>query len=47
MLTETNATMVEKARSIVEMLGGQATSAREARAHLGLADRGRTTRSAA
>src|SRR4051794_24999909 len=46
-LAESNAAMVEKARNIVEMLGGQAMSAREARAHLGLADTGRATRSAA
>jgi uncharacterized protein (DUF849 family) len=46
-LAESNAVMVEKARNIVEMLGGEAMSAAEARAHLGLADRGRTTRSAA
>src|SRR3981189_3529519 len=46
-LAETNAAMVEKARNIVEMLGGQAMSATDARAHLGLADAGRTTRSAA
>ena len=47
MLAESNAVMVEKARDIVEMLGGEAMSATEARAHLGLADTGRTTRSAA
>jgi 3-dehydrocarnitine:acetyl-CoA trimethylamine transferase len=46
-LAETNAVMVEKARDIVEMLGGAAMSAAEARAHLKLADKGRTTRSAA
>jgi uncharacterized protein (DUF849 family) len=46
-LAETNAAMVDKARNIVEMLGGQAKSATEARSHLGLADAGRTTRSAA
>ena len=43
----TNAAMVDKARNIVEMLGGQAMSATEARSHLGLADAGRTTRNAA
>jgi uncharacterized protein (DUF849 family) len=43
-LAESNAAMVEKARNIVEMLGGQAMSASEARAHLGLGDAGRTTR---
>jgi len=46
-LAETNAAMVEKARNIIEMLGGQAMSAIEARAHLGLGDAGRTTRSVA
>jgi uncharacterized protein (DUF849 family) len=46
-LAESNAAMVDKARGIVELLGGQAMSASEARAHLGLADAGRTTRSAA
>jgi uncharacterized protein (DUF849 family) len=46
-LAETNAAMVEKARNIVELLGGEAMSATAARAHLGLADAGRTTRSAA
>ena len=46
-LAKTNAAMVEKARSIVEMLGGEAMSATAARAHLGLADAGRTTRNAA
>src|SRR5258707_8488538 len=46
-LADTNAAMVEKARNIIEMLGGQATSATEARAHLGLADAGRTTRNVA
>lgn len=46
-LAETNAAMVDKARNIVEMLGGQAMSATEARSHLGLADTGRTTRNAA
>jgi uncharacterized protein (DUF849 family) len=46
-LAETNAVMVEKARDIVKMLGGEAMSATEARAHLKLADAGRTTRSAA
>ena len=46
-LAETNAVMVEKARDIVKMLGGEAMSATEARAHLGLADTGRKTRSAA
>jgi uncharacterized protein (DUF849 family) len=46
-LAETNAAMVEKARHIVEQLGGAAMSAREARAHLGLADAGRTTQRAA
>jgi uncharacterized protein (DUF849 family) len=46
-LAETNAQMVEKARNIVEMLGGQAMSATEARAHLMLADVGRTTRDVA
>jgi uncharacterized protein (DUF849 family) len=43
-LAETNAAMVEKARNIVEALGGQAMSATEARAHLGLGDVRRTTR---
>jgi uncharacterized protein (DUF849 family) len=46
-LAETNAAMVDKARNIVELLGGQAMSATEARSHLGLADAGRTTRNAA
>jgi uncharacterized protein (DUF849 family) len=46
-LAESNAVIVDKARAIVELLGGQAMSALEARAHLGLADAGRTTRSAA
>ena len=46
-LAESNAVMVERAREIVELLGGQAMSALEARAHLGLAEAGRTTRSAA
>lgn len=45
-LAETNAAMVEKARNIVELLGGKAMSATEARTHLGFADIGRTTRSA-
>ena len=45
-LAETNAAMVDKARNIVEMLGG-AMSATGARSHLGLADAGRTTRDAA
>ena len=47
MLAETNPLMVEKARNIVEMLGGQAMPATEARAHLKLGDVGRTTHNVA
>ena len=43
-LAESNAAMVEKARRIVQELGGQAMSATEARAHLGLASAGTPTR---
>ncbi len=46
-LAESNAQMVEKARRIVEELGGQIMSAAEARAHLGLADKGQATRKSA
>jgi uncharacterized protein (DUF849 family) len=46
-LAESNAAMVEKARRIVQELGGQAMSATEARAHLGLASAGSPTRKSA
>lgn len=46
-LAESNAQMVEKARRIVEELGGQVMSPAEARAHLGLADAGQPTRKGA
>src|SRR4029077_12778944 len=46
-LNERKAAWVDNARTCVYMQGGQAKSATEARSHLGLADAGRTTRSAA
>ena len=46
-LAESNAVMVEKARRIVQELGGQPMSAIEARAHLGFAEVGQPTRKVA
>ena len=46
-LAESNAVMVEKARRIVQELGGKPMSATEAREHLGLVDQGQPTRKSA